>query len=157
MKNRYKSQYNYKLFYFLIFLFFSWWRHVTASGPGLGIRDQLHNFSVLCGKSSWMCPYWGRWASLRAEAVDGWWKKRFACRLKLLDQLKYLEVKEKWSNWETGVDEQIFVVSTRDPSLMKRKLSTLHFWSVGRSWRKKITWLQWCCMDELSLGDRVAS
>lgn len=48
------------------------------------------------------------------------------CRLKLLDQLKYLEVKGKWSNWERGVDEQIFVVSAIDPSLMKRKLSTLH-------------------------------
>lgn len=53
-------------------------------------------------------------------------RRDLPCRLKLLDQLKYLEVKEKWSNWETGVDEQIFVVSTRDPSLMKRKLSTLH-------------------------------
>lgn len=84
-------------------------------------------------------------------------RRDLPCRLKLLDQLKYLEVKKKWSNWETGVDKQIFVVSTRDPSLMKRKLSTLHLWSVGSSWRKKITWLQWCCMDELSLGDRVGS
>lgn len=43
-----------------------------------------------------------------------------------LDELKYLEVKGKRSNWKRGVDEQIFVVSAIHPSLMKRKLSTLH-------------------------------
>lgn len=43
-----------------------------------------------------------------------------------LDELKYLEVKGKRSNWKRGVDEQIFVVSAIHPSLMKGKLSTLH-------------------------------
>lgn len=74
---------------------------------------------MLWGKSSWMCPCWGRWASLRSEAADGWWKKRFAmldesevaADSEKLDGLKYLEAKGEWSNWERGVDEQIFVVS----------------------------------------------
>lgn len=44
-----------------------------------------------------------------------------------LDEHKYLEVKGKGSNWVRGVGEQIFLVSAIDPSLMKRKFSTLHF------------------------------
>lgn len=40
-----------------------------------------------------------------------------------LDELKYVDVKGKWKNWERGVDVQIFVVSTIDPSDEKKALN----------------------------------